>query len=489
MKRAWTRLCISLLFGLLLACVGALAEAVEAPDMPVNPYYSAVQSFQRLKRLNRAFASTGLSVELVAESGEYFVEDNTWTFAASGGDGSYRYQFFLVDENDDPHGYQGWSDDPTFTYRLIVPGYYEIWTYVTDGTGASSFCRTSFNAMDDARVTVSDKVDALVAECEAAGCEGEFEKAVWLHDWLTHNARYDYTYSYYSADGVLLRGTGVCDSYSKAYVLLLQAAGVECGRVTGGNHAWNIVLLDGDWYQVDPTWDDPGKSTEPFSGFENHQYFGLPDAIMSLDHIYIPDTPCTSYASNYYIRTGKVSAWTEPLRQSLASRLDDGVFDFAIDAEELIIDEGEAGGKRFYGKGFILYHLCCRVLEQEGGWSFRGLQPVPLALAYDDEADLLAASMDFTGQTLCLPAALTVIESEAFMGGDFLAVELSDVAQRIDAGAVRDCGRLWKICIPASCTYIDATALPDNGHLTIVCPAGSYAETFAVENGYHCITQ
>ena len=69
------------------------------------------------------------------------------------------------------------------------------------------------------------------------------------------------------------------------------------------------------------------------------------------------------------------------------------------------------------------------------------------------------------------------------------AVELSDVAQRIDAGAFRDCVRLWKISIPASCTYIDATALPDNGHLTIVCPAGSYAETFAAENGYHCITQ
>ena len=23
------------------------------------------------------------------------------------------------------------------------------------------------------------------------------------------------------------------------------------------NHAWNLIKLDGEWYQVDVTWDDP----------------------------------------------------------------------------------------------------------------------------------------------------------------------------------------------------------------------------------------
>ncbi len=59
--------------------------------------------------------------------------------------------------------------------------------------------------------------------------------------------------------------TAVCDGYTYAYAYLLQKAGIRCLVITGkagnseetaGNHSWNLVELDDEWYEVDATWDD-----------------------------------------------------------------------------------------------------------------------------------------------------------------------------------------------------------------------------------------
>jgi transglutaminase/protease-like cytokinesis protein 3 len=97
-----------------------------------------------------------------------------------------------------------------------------------------------------------------------------------LNNWLRNHATYDmdaldfmvrtgtvkgieYTQT---PEGVLLRGTGVCASYSDAFLLLANKAGVETVEVTGvvldgdGAHAWNKSKVDGHWVAVDVTWND-----------------------------------------------------------------------------------------------------------------------------------------------------------------------------------------------------------------------------------------
>ena len=49
---------------------------------------------------------------------------------------------------------------------------------------------------------------------------------------------------------------GVCFNYSLLFKELCCAFGVNCyyaGGTAGGLHAWNIVEVDGTYYQVDPT--------------------------------------------------------------------------------------------------------------------------------------------------------------------------------------------------------------------------------------------
>ena len=117
------------------------------------------------------------------------------------------------------------------------------------------------------------------------------EKEIALHDYLVKHARYDKEKVHqqppvtedHNAYGVLCLGIGVCESYAKATYELFNAAGIECKYVTGfgngGPHAWNMVKLDGEWYNLDVTWDDPVVENEDNKTFPvQYNYFNKTDA-------------------------------------------------------------------------------------------------------------------------------------------------------------------------------------------------------------------
>lgn len=166
--------------------------------------------------------------------------------------------------------------------------------------------------------TVEEKVDWIAAECRKAGISGQWETALWLHDWLVYNANYDYTYTYYHPEGVLLNGTGVCQSYAEAYALLLDEFSIENTVLVAPkmDHAWNLVKIDGEWCHIDCTWDDPGTG-----GAENHTFFGMNDALMQRDHVWntAAYTASTSKKNYYLIRTNaNVVESTKELEEFLA---------------------------------------------------------------------------------------------------------------------------------------------------------------------------
>lgn len=124
----------------------------------------------------------------------------------------------------------------------------------------------------------------------------DVEKEIAIHDYLAKNAEYnvedkDKGYSTdHNAYGVLVLGKGVCESYAKAFCVLSDAAGLECKYVSGeakdeGPHAWNMVKLDGEWYNVDVTWDDPVYNKPEDKWVEvQYNYFNVPDSIMKNTH-------------------------------------------------------------------------------------------------------------------------------------------------------------------------------------------------------------
>ena len=139
----------------------------------------------------------------------------------------------------------------------------------------------------------------------------KIEKAV--HDYIVKNSEYCTTAAEneqaYKAYGVLLEKKGVCSGYAEAMYLLLYAGGVECkmisGTADGQEHAWNLVKLEKQWYQVDVAWDDP---TPDQKGYVQYNYFNLTDEIMGKSHNWNKKAypQCTSPKYNYYVYNHKI---------------------------------------------------------------------------------------------------------------------------------------------------------------------------------------
>lgn len=88
-----------------------------------------------------------------------------------------------------------------------------------------------------------------------------------------------------SAYSVLINGSSVCAGYSRAFQYIMQQLNIPCyfctGYANGGYHAWNIVCIDGKYYNVDLSWDDSlGDISNTFS----YAYFNLTDKAISVDH-------------------------------------------------------------------------------------------------------------------------------------------------------------------------------------------------------------
>ena len=102
----------------------------------------------------------------------------------------------------------------------------------------------------------------LTKAYESLDLEGksDFEKIKRIYDYVMDCVAYDFSYSRYTAYHALAEGYTVCQGYALLIYRLMLMAGLDCRYITGdagGPHAWNIVKLDGVYYHVDATWDDP----------------------------------------------------------------------------------------------------------------------------------------------------------------------------------------------------------------------------------------
>ena len=124
------------------------------------------------------------------------------------------------------------------------------------------------------------------------------KKIKQIHDYLVDNLSYDQSLSgrnIYNLYGVLVNKSCVCEGYAKAFKYLMDEAGIDSVIVLGigtnskgetENHSWNYVAIDGNWYAVDTTWDDPviqcgGILTSTYK----YKYFLKGLASISKDHV------------------------------------------------------------------------------------------------------------------------------------------------------------------------------------------------------------
>ena len=169
----------------------------------------------------------------------------------------------------------------------------------------------SYRLSSDEAKSITEQMNHIVSGLvdEAERFRTDYEKELYFHDYICENTVYDETLKADhndTAHSVFLNGVAICEGYSRAMQILLDAADIDNYLVIGdaesdgetAPHMWNIVVLDGVNYHLDVTWDDSGDDDSIM-----YFYFNLSDSMIGKDHYNIePENIfCMSDLQYYYI--------------------------------------------------------------------------------------------------------------------------------------------------------------------------------------------
>lgn len=131
-----------------------------------------------------------------------------------------------------------------------------------------------------------EAAEKILAEMPAL--ESDRAKAEYFYRYLGNNVEYYIPeYTWIASDHLydtLCGGKSLCDGFSNAYSLLCNMAGIPCAEklYTPGwdakerqGHTWNVVQLDGVWYNVDATCSSEVTGEHPMLS-----YFGFSDELL-----------------------------------------------------------------------------------------------------------------------------------------------------------------------------------------------------------------
>lgn len=112
---------------------------------------------------------------------------------------------------------------------------------------------------------INNKVDKILSENVNNNMPPK-EKIRVIHDYIIDHTEYDKlkyenknddTYKSNTAYGVLIEGYGTCNGYADAMEIFLDKMNIINYKISNEEHIWNLIYLDGKWYHLDLTWDDP----------------------------------------------------------------------------------------------------------------------------------------------------------------------------------------------------------------------------------------
>lgn len=162
-------------------------------------------------------------------------------------------------------------------HRGLFPWYvdsYVDWSSGPDGTITAMIPRDMRDRGFD-----EDLYERSIAELIAATChEGMTQEQMVLsvHDYIVVHTQYSYLGTVNNGYHALVKGETACYGYAQLFMRVMERLDIPCKIVIcddtgdGVGHAWNVVNLNGNWYHLDLTWDDP---TMDVNGRVMHNHF------------------------------------------------------------------------------------------------------------------------------------------------------------------------------------------------------------------------
>ncbi len=134
------------------------------------------------------------------------------------------------------------------------------------------------------------KTDSVLSKVKSSW--SDYQKVKYIHDWLVLNSTPDSDNIggpwASNAYGAIVDGRPTCLGYAKATFYMLSRLGFDTvfdiGMGTTAKHIWVKVKVDGDWYCLDTTWDDPVSPTKTDPDYISYTYFLRTDEFMTNTH-------------------------------------------------------------------------------------------------------------------------------------------------------------------------------------------------------------
>ena len=144
--------------------------------------------------------------------------------------------------------------------------------------------------------------------------------------------------------GALVEGNALCEGYARAMAILCNKSGIENMIATGtqynsdgnGNtteeaHMWNMIKVDGLWYNMDVTWDDPASikdGRELGDDYISYSYFLIPNnelrPTLSIRTDLVEPPMAYSLDSNYFVYYGYYAESYDEAKEILEKAIKDG---------------------------------------------------------------------------------------------------------------------------------------------------------------------
>lgn len=151
----------------------------------------------------------------------------------------------------------------------------------------SAHLQISYVETKDQADMVEAQVRQILSQIIKTGMS-DFEKEKAIHDYIVSTVAYDTALIDHSDYGALFnKHTTVCQGYALLCYKMLTDAGITSRLVISDNgpdedgHAWNMVQINGKWYHLDCTYDDPVPDVK---GRVEYNYFNKTDSEMAKDH-------------------------------------------------------------------------------------------------------------------------------------------------------------------------------------------------------------
>jgi len=151
--------------------------------------------------------------------------------------------------------------------------YYVVFDLVPEGTTFAGYTGKKIKKLNDLiQMVKSDIMDQI----ENMKLTTKYAILRYIHDYLITKIVYtlDENMTHIrTIYGALVDNKCVCEGYAEAFQYLAQQYGINCIIARSSEHEWNFVEMNGKWYVVDVTYDDPiiGNKIVPSGYYDNLQ--------------------------------------------------------------------------------------------------------------------------------------------------------------------------------------------------------------------------